>query len=293
MNKLFQFKSFNIGYFSALLSSILFGTMPIFGKSLTSINPLTISLLIAIITMTMTLPITFSKKLPLISRKNLLLILILACLGTVLAPNIYLLGLRDSSLSDAAILSNSEIIFTIIFTIVIFKEKLKRSNYVPLILISTGVLIISTKLDFTNLLVSFNIGNILIIMSMLLWSFDNNISKIITQKLNAIHIVQIKTIFGSIIILMIVFISKSDINIHTNMVHAIILGVVSFGLPMILLYNAIRNIGTIMSILILSTSPIFSILYSTIFLGENIYGYQLISIIAMISGIIILYKYEK
>ena len=267
--------------------------MPILGKSLTTTNPLMISLFISVITMIMTIPLTFSKKLPLISRKNLLLILILACLGTVLAPNIYLLGLHNSLPSDAAILSNSEIIFTIIFALVIFKEKLKKSNYVPLILISIGVLIISTKLDFTNLLISFNMSNILIIMSMLFWSFDNNISKIIVKKLNAVQIVQIKTIFGSIIILMVIFISKSDINIHTDIIHAITLSVVSFGLPMILLYNAIRNIGTIMSILILSTSPIFGIMYSIIFLGENIYDYQLLSIIVMISGIIILYKYEK
>ena len=287
-----MFRSFNSGYFSALLSSILFGTMPVFGKSLTSVNPLILSLLISITTMLITIPLTIPMKLT-VDKKNLLLILILACLGTVLAPNIYLLGLHNSSSSDAAILSNSEIIFTIIFAIIIFKEKFKKSNYVPLILISAGVLIISTKLDFTNLWINFNWSNLLIIISMLFWSFDNNISKIITQKLNSIQIVQIKTIIGSIIILLIIFISKSDIYVNANITHTLILSVISFGVPMILLYNAIRKIGTIMSILVLATSPIFGIIYSVIFLNENIYDYQLLSIVIMISGIIILYKYEK
>ncbi|MCY3853769.1 MAG: DMT family transporter [Thaumarchaeota archaeon] len=298
MIRFYRFKSFNTGYFSALASSILFGTMPILSKNVVIENSLTISLVIAMVTMLIMIPFAskntiLNLNLLKLTRNNVILVIILALLGTVLAPNIYFIGLRHSSASDAAILSNSEIIFTIILALIVFKEKLIRTNYVALILISVGILIISTKLDFSNLLININEGNILIITSMLMWSFDNNISKILIRKLNPIHIVQIKTTIGAIIIFLLINILNIEIKINNEYIfYTVTLGIISFGLPMLFLYNAIKNLGTILSILILSTSPIFGVIYSVIFLNDKIHSYQVVSILIMIIGILVLYKYR-
>ena len=253
--------------------------------------------MIAIITTSITIPLSYKNTIlhlnSKLTRNHLILIIILALLGTVLAPNIYFIGIQNSSSSDAAILSNAEIIFTVFFALILFKEKLPKSNYLPLILISFSVLVISTKLNILNLLIDINKSNFLIIISMLLWSFDNNISKILFRNFSTIQLVQIKTALGSAIILLIIWIFNINITInHENILSIVVLSIISFTLPMLFLYHAIKNVGTIFSILVLSTSPIFGILYSVIFLNENMHDYQIIAILIMFIGILLLYKYK-
>ncbi len=291
MKKIFKSRSFYIGYFSAILSAIFFGSMSVIAKPISIENPLLLAATISLITAAIITPLKKNINLKL-TKKNFVLILIIACLGTILAPIIYFLGLRYSTASDTVILTNSEVIFTILLAIIFFKERLKLIDFTSLILITIGIVIITTNFNIFNMFIDIkNTGNLLIIISMLLWSLDSNISKYLTKYVDIISIVQLKATIGCVIIFIIILATNTTLKFNIiNTPNLIILSIISFSLPILFFYSAIKNIGIIKTTLILSTTPIFGLLYSTIFLKEKIQDYQLIAVCIMLIGIFILNK---
>ena len=62
------------------------------------------------------------------------------------------MGLEKTTASDTVILSNGETIFTVLLAIMLFKEKLKPLGYLAVVLVLTGVIIVTTNLEFSNFL---------------------------------------------------------------------------------------------------------------------------------------------
>ena len=76
-------------------------------------------------------------------------------------------GLKLTTASDTALLSNGETVFSILFALLFFKEKLKRGGYGAVALILVGVFIVTTNFHFESSLMQFNSGNILVIAQLL------------------------------------------------------------------------------------------------------------------------------
>jgi drug/metabolite transporter (DMT)-like permease len=134
-------KSTLTGYVAAILSAAFFGSVSTIAKPIVStIDPLFLSSLVYLVS---GLVLTFLSKLnssslaswlpsksastsfhfaaslsiPHINRKDYLFIFTVAILGAAIAPTLYFLGLQNTSASDAALLVNGEIIFSIIYSL--------------------------------------------------------------------------------------------------------------------------------------------------------------------------------
>lgn len=138
------------------------------------------------------------------NKKNYLLLLLTSFSGAVIAPTLFFYGLSETSASDSSILINGEILFSILLAIVFFNEKLIRREIAALILVLVGILILATNMQFLSSssysFLSFNIGNILIVGSILFWALDNNISKIISKTIHVPKIIVLKTLIGGSIL---------------------------------------------------------------------------------------------
>jgi drug/metabolite transporter (DMT)-like permease len=309
------------GYGAAVTAAALFGSVSSLSKpALSDIDPVLLSsmvYLIAAATMipivkvirhqkNMTVPSIFSLK-----RKDYFLITAIALCGAVIAPTLYFFGLKQALASNASILLNGEMAFTILFAILLFKEKLDRIGYVGIVLIFAGLTIVSAGNSLTwilslsspyslqesisNFRVGF--GDMLILLSTLFWAVDNNISKILTKRVNIARIVQLKSAIGGIILLLItgLFVPQfilivKNINL-TQILNIVALGVGGFAASIFFFLYGLRIIGTVKTVIIFSTSSIFGVMFATIFLNESIDVYKIgISIGIIISGIYLVNK---
>lgn len=236
--------------------------------------------------------LTTSLSIPNINRKDYLFIFTVAILGAAIAPAMYFLGLQNTSASDAALLASGEIIFSIIFALLIFKnERLQPIGYMSIILVIIGIIVVTTNLQFdkSSSLSKVDYGDILIIGATILWAVDNNISKVITQHVDIIKLIQLKSLIGgSMLFAFATLILNVPLVVNQSQIpYIILLGVVGFALSLYFFLYSLKMLGTIRTIIIFSTSSVFGLIFAFIFLNEPISVYQIIAVIAMLAGIYI------
>lgn len=286
-------KSTRIGYVSAILCAILVGSISTTSKPvLANTSPLMYGALVYLLAAASSLPLSYKVKGLQIRARDWPLVLAITASGSIFAPTLFFTGLEQTTASDTAILSNSETIFTVLFAIVFFKEKLRLRGYLAAILVLTGVIIVTTNLQFSNLLVDLKKeGNVLIILSMALWALDNNMSKIATQRIDISRLVQFKGTIGGMTLLVFALVSKIPIGITPlEIPNLLLVGLVGFGIALYLFLHSLRRIGTVKTMLIYSTGTVFGLLFAYVFLHERIGGYQILAIALMLTGIYLVTK---
>ncbi|HEX2406592.1 MAG TPA: DMT family transporter, partial [Nitrososphaeraceae archaeon] len=226
------------------------------------------------------------------NRKSYFLLLLTSLCGAVIAPTLFFYGLSETSASDSSILINGEVLFSILFAIVFFNERLIRREIIALILVLVGIVILTTNMQFlssSNSFVEFNIGNILIVGSTLFWALDNNISKILSKTIHIPKIIVLKTLIGGsllFILTIIVFgIAEFDVVDIIHVPYLVFAGSMGFGASLFFFLHSLKRIGTIKTILLFSTSSIFGMIFAKVFLNENITIYQIIAVGVILGGL--------
>ncbi len=289
-------RSARVGYASAVLCAVLVGSISTASKPvLSNTNPLMYASLIYLLAALASVPLSYKVKGFHIDARDWPLILAITLSGAIVAPILFFTGLEQTTASDTAILSNSETIFTVLFALIFFNEKLRPRGYVAVILVITGMVIVTTNLQFTNLLSDIKKeGNLLIILSMALWALDNNISKIAAQRIDVSRLVQLKGFIGGGLLFVFALATKIPIGITpTEIPNLLLVGMVGFGVSLYLFLNSLKRIGTVKTMLIYSTGTIFGLFFAFMFLHEKIGWYQIIAIALMLTGIYITTKESK
>lgn len=287
-------KSTIIGYISALLAAVLFGSVPTIAKPVISdINVLllsSIAYLIAALTFT---PIARKTKTALAKKDYIILVAISIC-GAAAAPYLYFLGLHQSSASDTSLLSNVEIMFTVLFGLLFFKERLRPVGFISVALVLSGVVIITTNLQFSGSLSHLNAGHFFILGSMVLWALDNNLSRIIATRIDTARLVQLKSAIGGLILLATVFLLGIPFDIKASQIpQVILLSAIGFGGSLYFFLQSLKRIGTIRTIMIFSMASVFGLVFASVFLHEQISAYQASAIAIMLTGIYMINRKES
>lgn len=287
-------KSTIIGYISALLAAVLFGSVPTIAKPVISdINVLllsSIAYLIAALTFT---PIARKTKTTLAKKDYIILVAISIC-GAAAAPYLYFLGLHQSSASDTSLLSNVEIMFTVLFGLLFFKERLRPVGFISVALVLSGVVIITTNLQFSGSLSHLNAGHFFILGAMVLWALDNNLSRIIATRIDTARLVQLKSAIGGLILLATVFLLGIPFDIKASQIpQVILLSAIGFGGSLYFFLQSLKRIGTIRTIMIFSMASVFGLVFASVFLHEQISAYQAGAIAIMLTGIYMINRKES
>lgn len=282
------------GYGSAIVSAALFGSVSTAAKPLlSSISPILLSSFVYLIAGLTFTPIASRTVKKAISKKYYWLVIVTGIVGAAIAPVLFFEGLKLTTAGDTSLLANGETVFSILFALLLFGERLKPRAYGAITLILVGVFIVTTNLELDGAIVNINSGNILIIGATILWGLDNNISKIITRNMEVARLVQLKSLVGGGILLIGTFLAGISFNIQFNqLVPIIIVGVFGVAFSLFLYLQAIKSIGVTKSSAILSLSAVFGLSFAAIFLGEPISLYQLIAIVVMFAGIYMMYRSE-
>jgi drug/metabolite transporter (DMT)-like permease len=275
-----------IGYISAIIGALLFGSVSTVAKPIvSSVNPLMLACLVYLISGLAITPVVKPIKDPM-NRKDYSLLLIISISGAVVAPTMFFFGLKLTTAADGSLLSNGEIIFSIILALTLFGEKLNRIGYIAMALILTGVIIVSTNLQFDGSLLKMNVGNLLIIGATLFWGLDNNISRILSHRIDITRIIQLKSFIGGFIILVLGLLLGIPVNINlTEIPYILLLGILGFAVSLYFLLQGLSKIGTTNTMLILSLSSVFGLVLAAIFLREHVSIFQIIAAGVMLFGI--------
>ena len=281
-----DFKSKTFGYFSAVLSALCFGSVTTLAKpTLDTINPLVLTCIIYLVSAIALTPATLHKKSS-FRRKDMLMILGISLAGSVTAPLLFFQGLHMTSASNTAVLSNIEIVFTVIIAILFFKEKISRIGYVGLSMVTVGAMVVTSSPKISDSYFSLDIGSIFVIGSSLFWAIDNNVSKIITKRVDILKIAQLKSAIGGTILLGVVLAINIPVLVPANEIpFVLLLGTIGFALSLFLFLKSLHIIGVVKTIVIFATSSVFGLIFAILFLHEQISVFQIAAICVMILGI--------
>jgi drug/metabolite transporter (DMT)-like permease len=225
-----------------------------------------------------------------ISRRNYLTLFLTALFGAVIAPALYLSGLNQITAVNAALLTNVEILFIIILGIFFLKESVKTKDIVGFAFLLVGAIFLSTN-NLQNITFDQNVvGSLLVVLASFFWAMDTTLTKFLSNKRDIFFITGLKCgIGGSILFIISIFLGLS-FKLPLNMIPLLFLigwGCMSFAI--VLIYIAIREIGSTRTGSIFSTSAIFGAITAFIILGEPLNATQLLFGILMFVGILILY----
>lgn len=288
---------------------MLFGfTFSMAKQPLENVDPIVLSAIVYPISFAALIPITKSSF-KIGNKEDFLDILVISILGGVLAPILLFYGLERIDASEAVILTNAQIIFTVLLSSLFFGEKPNGIiGYSGIIIVFVGLFVATTELDTSGSLFKYEPGKIMIVGAMLVWAIDNNISRRLTKRSTIwpAKIAMLKFLIGGIILFGIatIAVEESSSSFHSRLQiidslllikpseWLIIIAVSLFGFAgaLSLLLESLKRIGTIRTMMIFSLTPIFGIVAANIVHAESISILEAIATGIIIIGIFMVSK---
>lgn len=198
----------------------------------------------------------------------------------VFASLLYLQSLRLLSASVISLLGVLETMATIILSIFFFNAKIDFKLFLAVIFMCLGGIFIS--FDFTN--IYFSLAIVLMIVVDFIYGLKNNLVGNINASFS-ILISFLQSLVLTIVYFILIFSQSNLFTLFNNYWFLLILGFLMYGLAILLYACATKIIGTNKTTLLYSSSPLFSILFSILFLGEHLTVNFLFSMFLMFIGV--------
>jgi drug/metabolite transporter (DMT)-like permease len=295
--------SFWTGVIIALLAAIFACTINVVGKTLVdpnygyvedAIHPLNLAIFLGLISGLFFTPFAKGKTSPSKFEKKTLLLVLMLGVTDVLAITTNFFGLNYTTSVNATILINTELLFSVIIAITVFKERIQKKEAFPLTLVAIGAIIMPVITDFSQngaFSSGFVFGDSMIILAALFFALDISIARYVSNKVPATRISQISAFAGIPFALVLMLIFKIPFDVPVAQLPAIVyMGIFVSGLSYFFFVLALKLIGAIRTIVIYSTTTIFGVLFSGLFLGEEVTGLNIFSSIVILGGIYLLRK---
>jgi drug/metabolite transporter (DMT)-like permease len=278
--------------FTGLTNTFAKPLIEIEGPQTMEISPIVLVAMIYLINALFFTPFT-KNSVPVrtIGRRNMFFLALIG-IAEVSALMTYFFGLKETTAVNAAILSEGEMIFSLLIAVTILRERLRRKELTPFAMIILGMVIIPVGIDlYENGFTLSNIvlGDFLILISGLFYAFDINLCKYVAKRLDAKRITQISSLVSGTFALGFMLMFNVPFNVEWAQVpNIVLLSIIGTGLPAFLFIIALRLIGAIRTLLIYSSSAAFGVIFSSIFLGEAITIANVVSITLVMGGIYLL-----
>jgi drug/metabolite transporter (DMT)-like permease len=277
------------GYLAILVGAFLFGMWATVGKfALANVPPLALAWFIQAVTAVAFAP--FLRRIRLRGR-DWAYTFGGALLGTVLAPSLYFTGLSLTTPVSAALLSNTEALFTVVFAFVFLRERLSVGGYVAAASILAGAMIVTADLGRGGGDVgpSF-VGNILLVLAAACWGGANTVNRIVIARHDIPSYVCMYLSLGTLILAPVVLFREGSLAISAAGIPlAVFLALTGSAGFTYLFYFAMRRIGALQVGAILATSAAFGVAIAVAF-GFSVTALQALGGAVMALGVVALYR---
>jgi len=295
------------GYVGAISAAVLFGLGSTFNKiALVEVQPLVVAALIYFIAGVFLFLVSLSplherilalfetptKTKQAMFGKDYTVLGLVTVSGAIVAPFLFVYGLNQTTAVNASLLLNMESLFTVFIASIFFKERGFKKDYLGVLLLIVGAVLITTRGEFQRLTLAQELmGNLLIVSACLFWGIDNNLSKLLSKKHDLPHVVALKCLIGGVLLLFLALLLGVDFSIPMSALpYLFSVGAFSVGFSIVLFVFALREIGSMKTGVIYSTSSFVGAAVAFIVLKEPFTLIQLIAGLIMLLGVYILYK---
>ena len=203
------------------------------------------------------------KKEPL-TRKELPYTIAMVVLD-IAAPILLMLGITRTNSANVSLLNNFEIVATSLIALIIFKEVISRKLWFAIVLVTIASIILSFE---GNGAFTFNKGSLLVLGACVCWGFENNCTKMISNK-SSEEIVVIKGIFSGLGSVIIALIIGENIPSIKYILAVLLLGFIAYGLSINFYIMAQKDLGAAKTSAYYSIAPFLGVAFSMILLGER------------------------
>jgi len=183
----------------------------------------------------------------------------------IAAPILLMFGIRITNSANVSLLNNFEIVATSIIALVIFKEVITRRLWISIVLVTAASAILSFEGEGSFV---FNAGSLFILGACLCWGFENNCTKMISNK-SSIEIVVIKGFFSGGGSLIVSFLIGEKLPSARWLVCIMLLGFVAYGLSIHFYIMAQKELGAAKTSAYYSVAPFLGVLFSFLILREK------------------------
>ena len=199
----------------------------------------------------------------------------------IIAPILFMLGVKLGTSANASLLGNFEIVATTLIALLIFKEKVSRKLWVAIGLITLSSIILSFDGEGCF---SFSVGSLLVLGATACWGLENNCTRSISDK-STYQIVTIKGFgsgTGSFIVAVIISESLPE---PRYILPAVLLGFMAYGLSIFTYVRAQKILGAAKTSVFYAVSPFIGALMSIIFLKESLTKIYIDALLVRLTGI--------
>ncbi len=200
--------------------------------------------------------------------------------GGLLGPLFLMIGLKASASSSVSIWLNMELVATAILGIIFFKDHLDKSAIIGVLLTIAAGVIVTMRDGFGSLIPAF-----FVTLACFSWGIDNHLTAIVDGA-SPKMITFIKGLFaGSTNLLIGTLIAGQGFPI-LYLGFALLIGIVSYGLSIVLYVSSAQQLGATRSQILFSTAPFWGILVAYFILGEPISTYSIAAMVLLALGIL-------
>ena len=200
---------------------------------------------------------------PPLTRRELPFVLAMVALD-IAAPILLMFGLRTTAAETASLLGSFEIVATAAVALAFFSEAVSRRLWAAIALITLASFLLS--LDGAEKL-AFSPGALLVLAACVCWGFENNCTRMLSQK-SAAQIVTVKGLFSGAGSLAVALLLKEPFPALPLVLAALALGFVAYGLSIFFYIRAQKELGAAKTSVYYASAPFIGVALSLIVFRE-------------------------
>lgn len=203
--------------------------------------------------------------------------------GGILGPVLFLFGLRIASAASVSLWLNLELVATALLGLILFRDHLTALGWLSFGIMLVAALLLAAGEEQAGLR-----GGMLVAAACFCWGLDNHFTALITGISPAQTTFWKGLAAGTVNLIIGVAIGDFTLSISKGAM-AIGLGAFSHGISVMLYISAAQRIGATRGQIIFSASPFFGVLFSALFLDENISMLHIVSTMMILTALILLF----
>ena len=204
----------------------------------------------------------------------------------IVAPILLMLGIARTNSANVSLLNNFEIVATSIIALVVFKEVISKKLWFAIFLVTIASIVLTFEGQGSFV---FNRGSLFVLGACLCWGFENNCTKMISNK-SSVEIVVIKGTFSGLGSLIVALLLGESIPAVKWLFCVLILGFVAYGLSINFYIMAQKDLGAAKTSAYYSVAPFLGVAFSMVLLKERPSLQFFVALIIMIFSTILMVK---
>lgn len=183
----------------------------------------------------------------------------------IIAPILLMFGIKASNAANVSLINNFEIVATSIIALLIFKEIISKRLWIAIALVTIASVILTFEGAGSF---EFNIGSLFVFGACLCWGFENNCTKMISNK-SSVEIVVIKGTCSGLGSLIVALAIGEPFPAVRWILCALLLGFVAYGLSIHFYIMAQKDLGAAKTSAYYSIAPFLGVAFGMLILGER------------------------